>query len=58
MEVQCSFQCNGGGISKTISHNYNKLSSFCIITSFARMTIGTFLVFTFCKFLFCKAKYS
>jgi hypothetical protein len=65
MQVQCSYQCNGGGISKMISCNY-KLSSFCIITSFARMTIGTILVFTFCKFqlssfcfvLLCKFKYS
>jgi hypothetical protein len=45
---------------------YNQLSSFCVITYFARMTIGTFLVFTFCKFqlssfcfvLLCKFKYS
>jgi len=65
MQVQCSYQCNGGWISKMISCNY-KLSSFCIITSFARMTIGTILVFTFCKFqlssfcfvLLCKFKYS
>lgn len=31
MQVQCSYRCNGGGISKTISHNYNQLSSFCFV---------------------------
>jgi len=51
VQVQCSFQCNGGAISKMILHNYDGFSNLdCIKATFVGVITKTFLVFTFYKF--------
>jgi hypothetical protein len=51
VQVQRSFQCNEGAISKIILHNYDRFSKLDYVKeTFFGVITKTFLVFTFYKF--------